>query len=205
MSLFDRHVTLDLSGYYNKYKDIQLIITSGTGIFAAPASVPVNGAAATIKGAELEANASFGRFKADASFSVLDFEYKDIRPGTGIQPAFITPYTPKTKWSFGAQYTLPIVGDDVTLTPRFDISHQSEIYSLAINAPTNQSSGFTVANAHLVLENASKNWSFDLAASNLFDKYYYTSIYANLYGLMGTISGQVAPPRQISGTVRYRF
>jgi iron complex outermembrane receptor protein len=205
MSLFDRHVTLDLSGYYNKYKDIQLIITSGTGIFAPPASVPVNGAAATIKGVELEANASFGRFKADASIGLLDFEYDDIRPGTGIQPSFITPYTPKTKWSVGVQYKLPIVGDEVTLTPRFDISHQSDIYSLAINAPTNQSSAFTVANAHLVLQNESKNWSFDLAASNLFDKYYYTSVYANLYGLMGTISGQVAPPRQISGTVRYKF
>lgn len=205
LSLFDRHVTLDFSGYYNKYKDIQLIITSGTGIFASPASVPVNGAAATIKGVELEANASFGRFKADGSVSVLDFEYKDIRPGTGIQPGFITPYTPKTKWSFGVQYKFPVVGDDVTLTPRFDISHQSDIYSLAINAPTNQSSGFTVANAHLVLQNENQKWSFDLAASNLFDKYYYTSIYANLYGLMGTISGQIAPPRQISGTVRYKF
>ena len=205
MSLFDRHVTLDLSGYYNKYKDIQLIITSGTGIFAPPASVPVNGAAATIKGVELEANASFGRFKADGSISALDFEYKNIRPGTGIQPAFITPYTPKTKWSFGVQYKIPVAGEEVTLTPRFDISHQSEIYSLAINAPTNQSSGFTVANAHLVLQNERKNWSFDLAASNLFDKYYYTSLYANLYGLMGTISGQIAPPRQISGTVRYKF
>jgi len=39
----------------------------------------------------------------------------------------------------------------------------------------------------------------------LFNKYYYTSKYANLYGLMGTISGQVAPPRQISGTLRYNF
>ncbi len=146
-------------------------------------------AAATIKGVELEANASFGRFKADASVSVLDFEYDNIRPGTGIQPSFITPYTPKTKWSAGVQYKFPIVGDEVTLTPRFDVSHQSEIYSLAINAPTNQSSAFTVANAHLVLQNESKNWSFDLAATNLFDKYYYTSIYANLYGLMGTISG----------------
>jgi iron complex outermembrane receptor protein len=205
VSLFDRHVTLDLSGYYNKYEDIQLIITSGTGIFAPPASVPVNGAAGTIKGAELEANASFGNFKADASISVLDFEYKDIRAGTGIQPGFITPYTPKNKYSFGVQYKFPIAGDDLTLTPRFDISHQSEIYSLAINAPTNRSSGFTLANAHLVLQNQSQNWSFDLAVNNLFDKYYYTSVYANLYGLMGTISGQVAQPRQFSGTVRYKF
>jgi iron complex outermembrane receptor protein len=205
LSLFDRHVTLDVSGYYNKYKDIQLIITSGTGIFAPPASVPVNGAAATIKGLELEANASFGRFKADGSFSVLDFEYKDIRDGTGIVPGYITPYTPKKKWSFGAQYNFPIAGENLTLTPRFDISHQSGIHSLAINAPTNYSSGFTLANVHLVLDNESQNWSFDLAVNNVFDKYYYTSIYANLYALMGTISGQVAPPRQISGTLRYRF
>jgi iron complex outermembrane receptor protein len=204
-SLFDRHITLDLSGYYSKYDDIQLIITSGTGIFAPPASVPVNGAAATIKGVELEANAAFGGFRADGSISVLDFKYKDIRPGTGIQPGFITPYTPKTKWSFGVQYEIPVMGDNLTLTPRFDMSHQSEIYSLAINAPTNRSSGFTVANAHLVLKNDEQGWSFDLGVSNLFNKFYYTSVYANLYGLMGTISGQAAPPRQISGTLRYRF
>ena len=203
-SFFDRHVTVDLSGYYNKYQDVQLIITSGTGIFAPPASVPVNGAAATIKGVELEANASFGGFKADASISTLNFKYKDIRAGTGILPDFITPYTPKTKASFGAQYEFPVVGENVTLTPRVDVSYQSAIYSLAINAPTNQSSGFTVTNAHLVLRDDSKGWSFDLAASNLFDKYYYTSVYANLYAL-GTISGQVAPPRQISGTVRWKF
>jgi len=203
-SLFDRHLTLDVSGYYNKYKDIQLIITSGTGIFAPPASVPVNGGEATIKGVEVEANASFGGFSADASFSTLDFEYTDIQPGTGIQPGFITPYTPKTKWSAGAQYALS-VSDDLTLTPRIDVSHQSGIYSLAINAPTNYSSGFTTANAHLKLASDGNHWSFDLSASNLFNKYYYTSRYANLYGLMGTISGQVAAPRQISGTLRYNF
>lgn len=202
-SLFDRHITLDVSGYYNKYQDIQLIITSGTGIFAPPASVPVNGGKATIKGVEVGANVSFGGFSADATFSTLDFEYTDIQPGTGIQPDFITPYTPKTKWSAGAEYTFDL-SNSLTLTPRFDVSHQSGIYSLAINAPTNYSSGFTIANAHLKLESAG-GWSFDLGVSNLFDKYYYTSRYANLYGLMGTISGQVAPPRQISGTLRYNF
>jgi iron complex outermembrane receptor protein len=205
MSLFDRHVTVDLSGYYNEYEDIQLIITSGTGIFAPPASVPVNGAAATVKGVELEANASFGRFKADGSVSVLDFKYKDIRTGSGIEPGYITPYTPKTKWSLGVQYKFPLLGEDLSLTPRLDVSHQSGIYSLAINAPTNWSSGFTVANAHLMLQDQSQNWSLDLAVNNLFDKLYYTSIYANLYALQGTISGQVAPPRQISATLRYRF
>ncbi|MBO9603755.1 MAG: TonB-dependent receptor [Novosphingobium sp.] len=203
-SLFDRHLTIDVSGYYNKYNDIQLIITSGTGIYAAPASVPVNGGAATIKGVEVEANASFGGFSADASFSTLDFKYTDIRPGTGIKPGFITPYTPKTKWSAGAQYTLDL-NSDLSLIPRMDVSYQSGIYSLAINAPENYSSGFTVANAHLKLQSSDNRWSFDLAASNLFNKYYYTSRYANLYGLMGTISGQVAPPRQISGTLRYNF
>ena len=203
-SLFDRHLTIDVSGYYNKYKDIQLIITSGTGIYAPPASVPVNGGEATIKGIEVEANASFGGFNADASFSTLDFKYTDIRAGTGILPSFITPYTPKTKWSAGAQYTLDL-SDDLSLTPRMDVSHQSGIYALAINAPTNYSSGFTTANAHLKLQSADNHWSFDLSASNLFNKYYYTSRYANLYGLMGTISGQVAPPRQISGTLRYNF
>ncbi|WEK46261.1 MAG: TonB-dependent receptor [Candidatus Andeanibacterium colombiense] len=203
-SLFDRHLTIDVSGYYNKYNDIQLIITSGTGIFAAPASVPVNGGAATIKGVEVEANASFGGFSADASFSTLDFKYTDITAGTGIKPNFITPYTPKTKWSAGAQYALDLSGG-LSLTPRIDVSHQSGIYSLAINAPTNYSSGFTTANAHLKLQSEDGHWSFDLAASNLFNKYYYTSRYANLYGLMGTISGQVAPPRQISGTLRYNF
>lgn len=203
-SLFDRHLTLDVSGYYNKYKDIQLIITSGTGIFASPASVPVNGGEATIKGVEVEANAKFGAFSADATFSTLDFEYTDIQAGTGIQPGFITPYTPKTKWSFGAQYGLDLT-DDLSLTPRFDISHQSGIHSLAINAPTNYSSGFTIANAHLKLESEEMGWSFDLGVSNLFNKYYYTSRYANVYGLTGTISGQAAPPRQISGTLRYNF
>jgi iron complex outermembrane receptor protein len=203
-SFFDRHLAIDVSGYYNRYKGVQLTITSGTGIFASPASVPVNGGEATIKGIEAEANASFGQFSADATFSTLDFKYTDIRAGTGILPEFITPYTPKTKWSAGAQYRFWFRNDDLSLTPRIDVSHQSGIYALAINAPINYSSGFTIANTHLKLEDEEQGWSFDLGISNIFNKYYYTSRYAGLYSL-GSVSGQVAPPRQISGTLRYNF
>jgi len=205
-SLLDRHVNVDISGFFNKYDDIQLVINDGIGIFAPPANIPVNGGAADVKGIEAEVNASFGGFKADASFSALDFKYTYIRPGTGIQPGFITPYTPTTKWSVGAQYAIHLDSNDgLILTPRIDANYQSDIYSIAGNDALSHTSGYTLVNAHLKLADNNQNWSVDLTASNLLNKYYYTSAYSELYGLEGVVLAQVGPPRQISATLRYDF
>ena len=67
----------------------------------------------------------------------LDFEYQAIDPGaTAVTLGMITPYTPEDKWSLGAQYEFAL-GSGGTFTPRIDVSYQGEVYSFAVNAPTN--------------------------------------------------------------------
>jgi iron complex outermembrane receptor protein len=72
----------------------------------------------------------------DGALSYIDFKYKKLDPGNGSLGALtidmVTPYTPKWKWSFGAQYDIEEVMGG-TVSARFDGSYQSHVYTEAIN------------------------------------------------------------------------
>jgi iron complex outermembrane receptor protein len=204
----DRRVRLNAAAFYNDYDNIQLTITSGVGIYAPPASQVVNAGKARVKGVEfeLEVRPTAG-LQLDGSVSYLDFDYIELSPNalaSRIQLGYITPFTPEWKWSVGAQYEFEL-GSDRTLTPRFDASYQSETYSAAINAATALSPGYTLANARLTYVDRARNWEAALAVTNLFDNYYYTSKYDNLYALTGTQLANVGRPREWSLSIKYRY
>ena len=206
--LFDRMVRLNLSAFINKYEDIQLNITNGVGIYAAPAIVPVNAGDADVKGLEAEATIRpTDALTLDGSISYLDFEYVDLLPAivaSGIQPDFITPFTPEWKWSVGAQYDAPIAPDQ-TISPRVDVSYQSEIYANAINSPNSLAPGYTLANARLIYRHEDLGITATAAVNNVFDKYYFLSRYDNLYNAVGTTLASIGRPREFMFTLKYDF
>ena len=206
--LFDRVLRLNADAYLTKYNNIQIIITSGTGIFAAPASIQVNAGKADIKGIELEGEVHpFRGFSIDGSFSYLDFEYKQLSASaiaSRIQYSYVTPFTPKYKWSVGAQYEFPL-GTDLTLTPRIDASYQSSQYTNAINTATALTAGYTLTNFRLALNDQRRGWELALGVTNLFDKYYYAATYDNQYTSTGIEIVNIGRPREWSITAKYKF
>ena len=206
---FDRRVRLNLSAFYNKYKDIQLTLLScpqfgGPG----PCALPVNGGDANVKGVEVETELHpYGGLEIDASGSYLNFHYigSSINPNTGIQPWMSTPFNPKWKWSVGAQYAFDVPMLHGTLTPRVDLSHQSFVYSNALNGPLNRIPGYTVGNARLTWRANEGGWEAAFEVTNFTDKLYYLTTFDLTGAGGGSVSGQPAMPREWAVTLRKSF
>jgi len=204
----DRHAQLNVSAFYNKYDNIQLTLLScpqfgGPG----PCALPVNGGNADVRGVEAETEVHpFGGLELDGSVSYLKFGYlaDSLNPNTGIEPWMTTPYTPKWKWSLGAQYAIDVMNRG-TLTPRVDVSYQDSVYSNAVNGPLNQIPEYTVANARLDWRNATGGWEVWLEVTNFTNKLYYLTTFDLTGAGGGSVSGEPAMPREWSVSIKKTF
>jgi iron complex outermembrane receptor protein len=205
--LFDRSVRLNMAAFYNEYNDIQLTLLACP---TAPCAKPTNGGDAEVKGAELEAEIHpLESMLIDASVSYLDFEYTSLNPGVtgpgvGVQLNMVTPYTPEWKYSFGAQYAIPL-GNAGKITPRIDASYQSSIYTNVVNLPTNQISSYTLYNARVTWDSPNDDWQVAGEVTNLADKLYYLTKFDLSTIGAGYIAAQPGLPRQWAVTVKRKF
>jgi iron complex outermembrane recepter protein len=206
----EKTVRLNLAAFESKYKDIQLTLlecNAYSPFAGAPCALPVNGGDATIKGVELETELHpTGGLTIDASVSVLSFQYTRVAPDTGITKGMITPYTPKRKATFGVQYDVQL-GSYGSITPRFDWSYQSLMYTdSAVNTPYSEVGGYSLANAHLLWKDAKDRWESALTLSNAFDKFYYLNkLDLSNQASGGYVTGQPGPPRQWLVSIRRNF
>jgi iron complex outermembrane receptor protein len=221
----DRRVRLNVAAFYSQYSDIQLTLTNctvqaGAG-FGSPCALPVNAGDAHIKGIEAETTIKpVDGLLIDASLAYLDFKYTkfasfDTPTGTvsvggptninapqfGDYPAF----TPKWKWSIGAQYEIPLGGGAGSLTPRIDASHQGTLYANAINRESNKIGAYTIANARLTWRNEVDDLEVALEVTNLFDKYYFLTINDQSTSGLGYTNGQPARPREWAVSLKKKF
>ena len=217
--LFERKVRLNLAVFYSNYQDIQLTLNAcpqfnppglppGTPF---PCGLPANVGTAEIKGAELEAGfRPLDGLLIDSAVSYLDFKYTRIDPRaggptnpSGVQLSMISPYTPKLKWSVGAQYEIPL-GTAGSLTPRVDAAFQDDIYTTAVNSARTLIKSYTIANARLTWRNAKDSWESSFEVTNLTDKYYYTTTF-ELAAAAALANAQPARPREWALTIKRRF
>jgi iron complex outermembrane receptor protein len=75
---------------------------------------------------------------------------------------------------------------------------------LASLTATNRIDGYFLGNARVTWRDEDDDWSLSLEVSNLFDRYYFTSLYEQ-FGSPGTISGAPGLPRTWAVTVRRSF
>lgn len=141
--LFGRKLRLNVSAFFNDYKNIILssvncldLATAGPGgtSQATPCLRPSNVGSAHVKGFEVETLIRpIDNFTIDGSLSYLDFKYQSVdTASTGVTKDDVTPYTPKWKAAFGVQYDFQDVLKG-TVTVRFDGAYQSKIYTEAAN------------------------------------------------------------------------
>ena len=209
--LFDHKMRLNLAAFYNNYNNIQLTLSScpvqSGGSAATPCALPANVGSAHVSGFEAETELHpVAGLEIDGSISYLDFKYTNIAnvAATGITLGMTTPYTPKWKWSVGAQYAFDLGGMG-SLTPRIDASYQSSEYTNPINDPAwNQIAARTVLNGRITYRAPVGGWSAWLEVTNLTNKLYYLTLF-DLHSSAGYVNGQPAMPREWSFTIKKTF
>jgi iron complex outermembrane recepter protein len=205
----------NVSGYYAKYKDIQLVPLScpqysqgATFPFTPetePCAAPINGGSANIYGVEVESEYRLGALSVDGSFSRQHFEYTSVDASTGIpiggtEPAFVP-----VKFSVGAQYDVHMPFG-ATISPRADFSYSAGYQTLPIPDAHSYLPGYHNLNARLTYRPDSGKWDVAVVGTNLADKLWYTQIF-DLYAApqSGADYGIPAPPRTIWVEFKKRF
>ncbi|MFM5886333.1 MAG: TonB-dependent receptor [Novosphingobium sp.] len=86
------------------------------------------------------------------------------------------PGAPDYKFSFGAQYAIP-VGGDVTITPRADYIYTGKSTGNIFNGPVNEVPSFSQVNAQIQIDGADKKWFVRGWIQNVFDDASITGLY----------------------------
>lgn len=209
--LLNHHVRLNADIYYEKYKDMQLTVSSCPQYVPAGAPpncyLPENVGTANIRGAELETEVhAFRGLTFDGSASYIDFRFQSIDPAVGIPLNSKPPFTPKVKLTAGMQYAVHL-GDAGSLTPRIDWLYVAEQYSTAQNSPLNRIPSYGVANARLMYQDSKDTWEVALEGRNIFDKYYFVNMSGGSLASdpSQTQTGYPAPPREYAITLKRKF
>ncbi len=222
-AFLDHHVVLNGAAFFNKFSNIILTATRCDDLSPfpfAPCFAPRNMGNADVKGFELETQMRpFGGLSIDGSLSYLDFKYTNTNfANTGIPLTAVAPYSPKWKWSVGAQYTFD-VGHFGTLTPRVDATYQSSVFTDANNSPagidpakvvtlpnanTNLISGYTVLNGRVTWRNPKDDLQVSMEVTNLTNKLYYQTQFFSPFAV-GNVGGQPGMPREWLVTVKKSF
>jgi iron complex outermembrane receptor protein len=121
---------------------------------------------------------------------------------TGINGNNITPYTPETSYSVGAQYDHPLQSG--MLSFRLDGSYQGELYTNAENTSYAKIDGRFLANAR-VAYSRDDTWKVALEVQNLFDKYYFMSKSDVSTGQLGVVTGVPGLPRTWAVSIERQF
>ncbi|MDH7973442.1 TonB-dependent receptor [Sphingomonas sp. AR_OL41] len=204
-NLADNHIRLTIDGFYNDYRNFQVIIGYPTfPTFGIELNVPHS---TKIYGFEANADFHFGAFSLDAGINVLhselgEFYASDPRAATTTACNPLTgpvsgtcialkgreqTYAPNLTFNIGAQYEIK-VGDSDTITPRINYGHIAPQWAtLFQNASRgDRLTDRNVVNAQLAWQHGS--WTVTAYGTNITNQHYPASLNSGLY-----FSG---PPRQ---------
>ncbi|NOZ41917.1 MAG: TonB-dependent receptor [Alphaproteobacteria bacterium] len=163
----DDRVRLNGAAFYTDYTDMQV------QVFTSVAPITKNAGAATIKGFELELQATPAEgWLINASVGYLDAGYKTIN----FASTFINinnRFDRVSDWTLSASASREITfGDGSSLTPRLDWSYRSGFYNDAFNTPQIYQGGYNLLNTNITWKSADENLSLTAGVRNLTDKKY---------------------------------
>ncbi len=193
----DRRARVNIAAFYNQYKNIILSLSACP---VTPCDEPSNIGSADVKGVEVEGQLRpVTGLSFDAAFSYLDFKYTSLNTLAQVSINDVTPYTPKIKWSVGAQYDYDFAPG--RLSGRIDGSYQDSVFGNPVNAESNKIPQYFVSNGRLFFTTSNKTWQMALEIKNIFDKYYYLSLVQESQ----YVSATPAMPRTFAVTVTRNF
>jgi iron complex outermembrane receptor protein len=210
--LFERKVRVNGAVFLSDYNDQQVPAPGSVcpGLTPpAPCIADFNLVDSRYWGAELEVNIQpAADTLIDLSGSYIAAKYTN---GTGAiekaaDPNFVDhpdapPFIPQWKFSAGAQHSFE-VGGRGSITPRVDMNYEAARKSNVITGMATPAR--TLANASLTWRSEDDSWEARFEVSNLFDKYYYVSVFdtRSAFGSAGALPGE---PREWKLTIRRSF
>jgi iron complex outermembrane recepter protein len=198
--LMDQRAQVNMSLFYNDYKDLQvnfLLFTSFT---------TDNAAEASIQGLELEGTLlATDNLTLGAMFTWLDAEFDEYQftPADDLSGQTLN-RAPEFTVGLSAQYEWSL-GDNGNLLARADYYWQDEVYYRVQNIARHRESSFSTVDLRMIWSSANDQWQVDLFAKNIGDG-------DNLRGLTvsdGLSTGNSSfesyyPPRTIGLRVGFR-
>jgi iron complex outermembrane recepter protein len=205
--LLDRRLRVNVSSFYNKYKNIQVVLLScpqfSGGNANEPCAAPTNGGDANIYGVELETSYRFEGLTIDGSASKQHFEYTSIDPASGISLSAPGQNFQPLKWSIGAQYEFPFANGS-NVTPRLDYIYSSGFFTNASGDSHSYIAGYHELNGRITWRSPSTKWEAAVLGTNLTNKLWYNSVF-DLYATQGQVYGLPSAPRTVEIQFKRNF
>jgi iron complex outermembrane recepter protein len=205
--LFDRTLRVNLSAFYNKYKDLQRPFPNFVGYNGSTPNplelVTFNAAGADIKGFEAEVTwRPVDGLSINGSLAYLDAQYKGFAdPGTGASlDGLKLAYAPKFDSRIGASYRIPFGNWFAEISG--DYQHTSSMFVESLNSPVGFREPTDVVNANLTMGPADGPFTVSAFVRNLTREVYVVSgqpgdPFLNVFTLN--------PPRSYGLTFRAKF
>ena len=194
--VLDGRATLNISGFYYDYKNLQLVQQVGLG------NRVTNAASATIKGLELEAtwNPS-DNWTFNGNVSALDAKYKNfvnvdtLFPGLGFQDVSGNRLNnaPKFSTNVGLSYRTD-QSNFGRVTLRADGSYRSRYYFREFNRPEDSQAAYALLNIAIIWDSPNDQYRVRLYGNNIFNQGYVSSLAAN--DAFGSRNGTWGTPSQ---------
>ena len=173
-SFLDNRVRLNAAAFFNKYKNIQIVVQRGVS----PSNENV--ASAQINGAEVEFEALPARWLSlNATVGYLDAHYTSFDPATAplLVNRFGQMITKATKLQNTPEWTASVAAN-VKLSDAFSFnvngSYSSRVENDVFNTPELSQPAYVLMNASAFYQNAD-GWSLRVGVDNLTDKRYIVS------------------------------
>ena len=207
--MFDRRLRANLAGFYYDYSDLQVTAKQpGDAVFTIS-----NAAQATVKGVELEVTAvPIPRLNIDVAVGYLDATYLKLLSADATRPTLGTlnlagnslPRSPHIKGSVGVQYAFELSGHG-TLTPRADVSFQSQSYFSPFNLAVAGQGAYAKLNLAMTYAPSQGNWTIMGYVKNATNKYTVSDAIVGQSTSVSVYEGFYDPPRTYGVQIGFKF
>ena len=206
---FDRHLRVNLSGFYVDYKDLQVTRffqppTSGAGEF-----ITENAANAEILGLEAEFTALLtDNLEIGGFYSYLDATFEDFFgtpdiSGGGDFSGNVLRQAPEHSAGGHIQYEFDLGGERGYLVANANARYQSLSYTNVDNNPLDVIPEHTVADAWLAWHSNDDRWMVQAWVKNITDEVYRTHVFTQPGNRVAF--GTFAPPRTYGLTLQFDY
>lgn len=201
------------TGFYMKNTNLQQLV-SGLDPSDPTRSFTINANSATIKGIELELDATLGdHFRLRGSGTWLDANYDELRtrdplyPELGVQDLSGNRVVRAPKWQFNlsGEYRTPLTSN-VNATASLSYTWQDQIFFDFYNNPALSQGAYGLLNLFAGVETSDGAWQLSGFINNLTDEEYYTRLQVSTLGASRTVQALPASrPRTFGVSLAYRF
>jgi iron complex outermembrane recepter protein len=211
-SLLDETLFLNVAGFHNKYKDIQLSVftaydSNGDGVDDAFFGDFTNAGKGTARGIEFEYQwLPAANWLISGNLAYLKTKYDEyLYRGINIANEQEFTNAPEQSGAINVEYNAPLE-DGGNLGFRVGYNYQSKVVAtteVTRTADPITQGGYGLLNAGVIWRTG-HNWMFSLQGTNLTDRAYRTTGY-NINSALGVLTGFYGAPRQYTLTARYSF